>query len=629
LSTLTPNPTLDLDLGRGPASPSSPAELARRAGADSGAGSEPVYWGLPLSAWLKVGLIALLMAALFRFNLARLWTKTNPFYGQKNWEHTFFIPLIVLFYLYVWRDDLLNPKPLGGTRRVQRLRTVLGAWLIGMVLLWGLAFFPLVLFRPSNPNHPLAYAPWALLAVTLATLAYAFARRESPEFQARCASVVEHSSGWLGAFITVFGILFSFWGIWPGQNDYFKDVGMVIALFGVVLWLTGWGVMRTAWFPVLFLLCGIPWPDQFYSWVAGPLQELAAWVAVKVLNVFAVAAGREGTKIVMAGHGNVPRVLNVAEACAGLRSLMTFITVAGAVAFLTHRPLWQKLIISASAVPIAILCNVMRVSGQGLLDHYHSPEWSQGFAHGFAGLVMLVPGFFMILAVCWILDNLFIEEVDEVEKKAMSSSRVVARPQPALALAAGAPAVAAAGGGAVAAPAKAKVTVIPPKPGVAQKAALAPAKPAAPAAPAASAAPAGPAVSGAPAAPAVKRTVVAPAKPAAAGAAVAKTTPAPAAKPAAAGTPAAPRPAVARPAPAAGAAPVAKPAAPVTRPAGAAPAPGAAVKRPAGAPAAPVAGQAAPKKAAPTVPAAPRQPGAPAKPAATPRPADGQNPNQK
>jgi hypothetical protein len=75
--------------------------------------------------------------------------------------------------------------------------------------------------------------------------------------------------------------------------------------------------------------------------------------------------------------------------------------------------MWQKVIITASAVPIAIFCNVMRVSGQGLLDSYVSHKWSEGFAHAFAGMVMLVPGFFLILLVGWVLDRLFIEEADD------------------------------------------------------------------------------------------------------------------------------------------------------------------------------------------------------------------------
>jgi exosortase len=107
------------------------------------------------------------------------------------------------------------------------------------------------------------------------------------------------------------------------------------------------------------------------------------------------------------------RTLQVAEACAGLRSLMTFISVGAAVAFLSNRPLWQKIIITLSAIPIAIFCNVMRVTGQGLLDHYWSHEVSEGFAHQFVGLVMLVPAFFLILLVGWLLDQLFVEEVDE------------------------------------------------------------------------------------------------------------------------------------------------------------------------------------------------------------------------
>jgi len=116
-------------------------------------------------------------------------------------------------------------------------------------------------------------------------------------------------------------------------------------------------------------------------------------------------------------------MLNVAEACAGMRSLMTFITVGGAFAFLSARPLWQKGVITLSAIPIAIFCNVMRVAGQGILDYYKGYEWSQGFAHQFAGVVMLIPAFFLILAVAWVLDNVFLEEVDDKEKLVVRAAR--------------------------------------------------------------------------------------------------------------------------------------------------------------------------------------------------------------
>src|SRR5439155_15636362 len=140
-----------------------------------------------------------------------------------------------------------------------------------------------------------------------------------------------------------------------------------------------------------------------------------------------VNAARYGTKIQMIMPGGVIRDLNVAEACAGLRSLMTFITVGAAIAFLSTRPLWQKIVITVSAIPIAIFCNVMRVSGQGLLDHYVSRQLSESFAHQFVGLVMLIPAFFLILLVGWILDHIFIEETDGKIKTRDAVNMAVAR----------------------------------------------------------------------------------------------------------------------------------------------------------------------------------------------------------
>jgi exosortase len=266
--------------------------------------------------------------------------------------------------------------------------------------------------------------------------------------------LLDRSAVWLGGFILGWGVLFSLWGIFPGQNDFFKDVGMVVALFGVVLLLSGWAVMRVAWFPIVFLFCGLPWPDQVYSWVAGPLQHLAAAVAVRFLTVCNIPSSVAGTKIMMfVNAGEPPRILNVEEACAGLKSLMTFVTLAAgwAFVFMSSRPLWHRLVQTASAVPIAIFCNVMRVSFTGLIDKRWGPEYSEGFAHRFVGLMLLVPAFFLILFVGWVLDNLFIEEADDEEAVAGSGkpdqrgrvaaklgNKVVVPNRPAVAVAGGA-----------------------------------------------------------------------------------------------------------------------------------------------------------------------------------------------
>jgi exosortase len=288
---------------------------------------------------MRMGVLALLMIGLFWPNLRRLWLKTNPVSGEANWGHSFFIPLIGLYYLYLNRDGLLKARV---------------------------------------------------------------------------------STSYLGLAIMIGGLLLFGYGIWPGQNDFVKDFAMVGTLFGLVAFMCGWEVMKIVWFPIIFLVCAIPWPGLVYSWVALPLQQVAAAAAIKVLNLLNVESYREGTKLIIV-NGLKIRVLNVAEACAGLKSLMTFISVGAAVGFLSSRATWQKILITLSAIPIAIFCNMMRVTGQGIIDHYWSEKLSEGFAHQFVGMVMLIPAFFLILLVAWILDNVFIEEADKRDLPAPGS----------------------------------------------------------------------------------------------------------------------------------------------------------------------------------------------------------------
>ncbi len=350
------------------------------------------YWdrrccGLPLSAWVKIGVLAILFIALFWTNLRRLWQKTNPFTGEGNWEHAIFIPLLGLYYLYVNSEDLLK-------RRVQPLSIT--GWtrnrLVSAGIFIGLGAICYLILPTLSASQGMRLQAGGMALMIWGVLALAL--------------------NW-GIATTLFGIGLFAYGIHPGKNDYIKDVGMVITLFGMVLTLTGWDVMKVVWFPIAFLIFALPWPGLVYSWVAMPLQEVAARVSVEVLQLTGVSSYVSGTKIVMTGFGGEQRTLNVAEACAGLKSLMTFLTVGAAMAFLSARPMWQKLILTASAIPIAIFCNTMRVAGQGLLDYYVSRDISQGFAHQFSGLIMLIPAFFLLLLVGWILDRLFIEEVDD------------------------------------------------------------------------------------------------------------------------------------------------------------------------------------------------------------------------
>jgi exosortase len=422
-----------------------------------GAGSQNAVGpgGLSKAAWIRIGTIALLMGAIFWPNLTRLWHKTYPFSNQPdagNWQHAMFVPLIGLYYLYANREQLLaapvRSRRLGAGRRDKDLKTL--GWMFGLT--WVL---PCALLLGLG-LHNSFFGMQLFLAITILFL--------------NVVASLFVPSAQLGFFILVEGLAISLFGIHPGHNDFVWDFGMVVTLFGVVLMLTGWDVMKIAWFPIVFLVCAIPWPGLVYSWIAGPLQTLAARAAVLTLRFTGVEIVRSGTKMLMmvpnaATGQDEMRILNVAEACAGLRSLMTFVTVAAAVAFLSARPLWQKIVITVSAIPIAIFCNVMRVTGQGLLDRYWSQELAEGFAHQFVGLVMMIPAFLLILLVCWLLDHLFVDEVDEAERQRLRMSgaragekKVIQIQRPAAAVAAGAGATAAA------APAVPRPAVVPPRP---------------------------------------------------------------------------------------------------------------------------------------------------------------------
>jgi len=201
---------------------------------------------------------------------------------------------------------------------------------------------------------------------------------------------------------------------------YPQALSLIGAIFGTTVLMYGWRVMRTAWFPIAFLVLALPLPPTLYVELTMPLRKLASQVAVVVMPLFAPGLHTEAQAVVIdyIMPGRPPGQLNVEEACSGMRSIMAFVTLGVAVAYLHDRPWWQRAILLLSCIPIALFCNAIRVTATGLFYVYGYKELAQGTPHTLLGVSMFLVALGLFALLGYALQHLF---VDTPEEKAHAS----------------------------------------------------------------------------------------------------------------------------------------------------------------------------------------------------------------
>lgn len=193
---------------------------------------------------------------------------------------------------------------------------------------------------------------------------------------------------------------------------YGRSLIMLAALGSIVLFLGGWPLIRYTWLPVFFLFFAIPLPTRLYSQLTIPMRRWAAEVSTIILNLVPnLQATCQGVVIdVMYKGVRMEPGLDVAEACSGMRLLTAFVALGVAMAYLHERPFWQRLVLLISTVPIAIFCNIVRVTITGFIYILWDPQYAQGAYHDMLGLAMLPLAFLLYGALGWLMSNLFVEE---------------------------------------------------------------------------------------------------------------------------------------------------------------------------------------------------------------------------
>jgi exosortase len=227
----------------------------------------------------------------------------------------------------------------------------------------------------------------------------------------------------LGGLAVAFS-LFALWTGVAGAELYTQRMSLVLLIAATVVYFWGLNFLKLILVPLGLLILAIPIPAIIFNKIAFPLQLFASRCAVWSMSVLGIPVLRQGNVIELKPLNSFDtKKLEVVEACSGIRSLMTLMTLAVVFAYFTHPRsddsngprgrfgflrsygFWRSTILILSAVPIAILTNASRVSGTGILSHYYGTGVADGFFHTFSGWAIYIVAFLLLFAVGWILDR--------------------------------------------------------------------------------------------------------------------------------------------------------------------------------------------------------------------------------
>jgi exosortase len=258
----------------------------------------------------------------------------------------------------------------------------------------------------TSTSSRLAWLPYAVVAVLLAILYYRVAVKlvydwlTIPDYshgpfvplfaaflvwdKRKILSATPIKQSWAGIALVVFSIVVLILGVY-GVELFTARMSFVMLLTGLIWTFFGWDMLRVLRFPLLVLVLAIPFPAIVFNQITFPLQLFASRIASQILPLLGVPVLLEGNVI------NLPVMpLEVAEACSGIRSLMSLFTLAVFYGYFLERTTKRRVILALASIPIAVTANVARIVGTGLCVQYWDPDKALGFFHEFQGWVMFV-----------------------------------------------------------------------------------------------------------------------------------------------------------------------------------------------------------------------------------------------
>lgn len=225
------------------------------------------------------------------------------------------------------------------------------------------------------------------------------------------------STFWPGLAPALLGVVCYLFFVVGVPNHMLQGFSIVLTLFGVVLLVLGPAIMRHAFLPIGYLAFAVTLAEQIMIEVTFKLKLIASygsWILLSATGpLIGYSVQRDGNLLHMMRLDGTSFPMNVAEACSGMRMVVAFVALGGAVALLGTTRWWQRTAIMLLTVPVAVLMNVVRVAVLGWLG-YFDENLAGGEAHTLIGTILLLPSLLLFMFLVWALDRLIVEDKGQV-----------------------------------------------------------------------------------------------------------------------------------------------------------------------------------------------------------------------
>jgi exosortase D (VPLPA-CTERM-specific) len=190
---------------------------------------------------------------------------------------------------------------------------------------------------------------------------------------------IEYTGSWTGVALVLAGAALNMVGALASLYTL-QQYGLLLALYGAVLALTGWQAFRRLAAPLFILLLVIPLPLFLLNNLSALLQLVSSQIGVRFMRLFDISVFVEGNVIDLGAYK-----LQVAEACSGLRYLFPLMTLGFIMATFYQAAMWKRVLLFLSSIPVTILMNSLRIGLIGVAYEYWGVDMAEGFLHDFEG----------------------------------------------------------------------------------------------------------------------------------------------------------------------------------------------------------------------------------------------------